>query len=112
MKIRAYVNYDERSNTRYHRDFTIEDYKIKDLEVEDLDELIKNTTLNSWLDNETIINIQEVNLDCEQGNNEVFDYDYYCIKKVDIGDYHQDYDEDKDINDYINYEYVAIKIED
>lgn len=109
MKIRAYVDYNERSNTRYYRDFTIVDEL--DYEVNDLEKLIADKSLNYPIHNGSVFEISEVRLDCQQGNSEVYDFDYYVVRKVNIADYHNELEEyeDVDIDDYIDEEYVAVK---
>lgn len=106
MKIKAYTHYTERTKTHYYREFEV----VESIpEVENLDELIKNTSLNSWLDNCKCVEINELELDCEQGNQNVYNYVFYEVVYVDIADYHYLDDEDKDINDFISKKYVCIK---
>lgn len=64
MKIRAYTGYDERHKIRYYEDFEI-------ISIEELKELGKTYYFS------------DVPLDPEQGNNEVYDYDYYAYKDED-----------------------------
>lgn len=66
MKIRAYVSYSERTNTHYYTDFTVVDELPK----------IGEKNLN---ESEEIVDVTPVDLDCDQGNDDVYKYDYYKV---------------------------------
>ncbi|MEG2688112.1 MAG: hypothetical protein RSA24_02975 [Clostridia bacterium] len=108
-KIKAYTGYNDYTNTHYYNNFEIIDSLPK---IYNIDELINDTSKTSWLDSNLCVDCDNVQLDCEQGNSNVYDYDYYEIKYVDIAGYHLDDDEDKDIDDYFTNKYIAIKKEE
>ena len=90
MYIKAYTSYNEYNNTHYYTNFKV------------IDELPAiGSDYNSSIDYDTVVtDIKTVLLDCEQGFDSVYDYDYYNII----------YNEtDKDTNETEqNNEYVAI----
>ncbi len=60
-----------------------------------------------YKDNQSIVyNVERVEIDCEQGSNDVYNYDYYKILYFDNSNYIED---DYDFNDCIYEEYVCIK---
>lgn len=65
MKIKAYVNYDERNKIHYYKNFEV----VDELPTEEYD-------------GEKITSIDNVNLDTEQGNDGVYNYNYYCINTL------------------------------
>jgi hypothetical protein len=67
-KIKAYVGYSERSNTRYYRDFEIVPYL---------------PSVGDEIDGWEVQDITPVVLDCEQGSDRAYSYDYYEIDMVD-----------------------------
>lgn len=83
-KIKAYVNYNEWKKIRYYKIFNV---------VEAIPE--------HYYNDEKIIDIKKVHLDSEQGNDEVYKYDFFKITTID--------DEKEENNYYIckmNVEYV------
>lgn len=94
-KIKLYIGYNEYTNTRYFNNFKIIDHIPQDGEEFRL--------------NEEIVRVEELHLDCEQGNEEAYFYKPYRItlKPTD-----QPYDEDDDPSDYETIEYVAFKYYD
>lgn len=106
MKIKAYTGYADKTKTHYYREFTVVECIP---ESENLEELIKDTTLTSWLNNGKCVSVEEVALDCEQGSQDVYNYDFYKLTYVDIADFHDEDDEDKNIDDFTNIEYVCIE---
>ena len=64
-KIKAYVNYNEREKIHYYQVFDV-------VEV-----------IPRYYNDEEVIGVKEVRLDAEQGNDEVWKYDYYEITTVD-----------------------------
>jgi hypothetical protein len=66
--IKAYVGYSERSNTHYYRDFEIVFYL---------------PSVGDEIDGWEVKDVTPVNLDCEQGSDRVYDYDYYEIEMLD-----------------------------
>lgn len=65
MKIKAYTSYNESNNTRFYREFDIVDSLPTDEVNGDERKVIKN--------------VSPVSLDHEQGNDDVYDYDFYVI---------------------------------
>lgn len=90
--IRAYVDFDERNNVHYWKDFTI------------IDELPE---VGDWYRLGNIVTeIEPVNLDCDQGGrDEVSDYEYFRLKIVPK---QEELDDDEDPEDWAEYEYVAV----
>lgn len=64
-KIKAYVDYNEREKIHYYQTFDV-------VEV-----------IPRYYNDEEVIGVKEVRLDPEQGNSEVWKYDYYEITTVD-----------------------------
>lgn len=98
MKIKAYVSYDERTNTRSYREFDI---------VANLPTIGDFVSGGTWKGERHIVkDIIELEIDCEQGNFDVWDYEYYRIVLA-----FEELDENNnwvDSNDD-DYEYIAIK---
>lgn len=90
-KIRAYVDWDDETKTHYYNDFEV---------VEKLPK-INDVCYDDDCSIERVRSIENVELDCEQGNDDVYNYDYYKII-TDI--YDKDYDEHDD-----NYHFVCIE---
>jgi hypothetical protein len=67
-KIKAYVGYSARSNTHYYRDFEIVPYL---------------PSVGDEIDGWDVQDITPAVLDCEQGSDRVYAYDYYEIDMVD-----------------------------
>ena len=82
-KIKAYVDYNEREKIHYYQVFDV-------VEV-----------IPEYYNDEKVIDIKEVRLDAEQGNDEVYKYDFFEITTI---------DDDKEENCYyickMNIEYV------
>lgn len=75
-KIKAYVSYTERTNTRHYKNFEI---------VNKLPEI--NENYNYRYGGEKVTEINQVTLDCEQGSDEVYNYKFYEVTTVnDDGD--------------------------
>jgi hypothetical protein len=72
MKIKAYTRYNEQNNTHYYREFEVVDLLPTIGEVKEV---------SPEYDGErtTVIAIREVGLDCCQGNDEVYNYNYFEI---------------------------------
>lgn len=68
MKIKAYTNYNERSNTHSYREFDV------------IDALPEIGTTQS--NGEVVKEINPISIDCEQGHDDVFYYDFYEIVSV------------------------------
>ena len=66
-KIKAYIGWNDTNHTHHYKEFEI----VKKL-PEKRDVFDEN--------GERIIKIENVKLDCEQGNEEVYNYDYYVAK--------------------------------
>lgn len=84
-KIKAYVDYNDYDKIHYFDDFYI------------VDELPK---IGDLIDDDKVIKIEEIGLDCEQPNDEVYNYDYYKLTLK--------YEEDDDTYAV----YVCVKKED
>lgn len=76
MKIRAYTSYSERSNSRYYRDFEIVD---KLPEIGDVVYGDKDGATVDYGERERVNNIFAVSLDCEQGNDDIYNYDFFGV---------------------------------
>lgn len=87
--IKAYTDYDERRNIHYYRNFEI---------VDQLPEVQE-------YDDRKIIEIIPLELDCEQGSPEVWNYDYYeivmCLRNED-----DEFDESDSYSEYVAIEKV------
>ena len=64
-KIKAYVNYNEREQIHYYQMFDV-------VEV-----------IPKYYNDEEVVDIKEVRLDAEQGNDEVYKYDFFEITTID-----------------------------
>ena len=64
-KIKAYVNYNEREKIHYYQMFDV-------VEV-----------IPKYYNDEEVVDIKEVRLDAEQGNDEVYKYDFFEITTID-----------------------------
>ena len=64
-KIKAYVDYNEREKIHYYQTFDV-------VEV-----------IPEYYNDEKVIDIKEVRLDAEQGNDEVYKYDFFKITTID-----------------------------
>lgn len=82
-KITAYTSYDERTNTRYSRDFEI---------VSGLPKV--NDTFTDAELTVTVKSVFPVALDCEQGSDEVWSYDFYCVECDAVNDEGEAFDYD------------------
>jgi hypothetical protein len=72
--IKAYVGYSERSNTHFYQNFEI---------------VSSIPSVGDEFDGLAVEDITPVVLDCEQGSDRVYDYDYYEINMADpVGDFH------------------------
>lgn len=70
--IRAYTGYSERSNTHYYRDFKIVD------SLPEVGEIIYGDDNNKYYGEcERVKSVDKIELDCEQGDEVVYNYDYY-----------------------------------
>lgn len=87
-KIKAYTSYHERTNTRRYRMFKV---------LESLPEL--GAGGYGYAVDKDIIELSDVKLDCEQGNNEVYNYNFYEVKYRYLDD--EDYEDDEFDIDYI-----------
>ena len=80
------------------------DFKIIDKLPKIGKELIGN---GYYKDNQSIVyKIENIEIDCEQGSDDVYNYDYYKILYFDNSNYIED---DYDFNDCIYEKYVCIK---
>ena len=104
--IKAYTDYSESRDKHLYNNFDIVD---KLPELKNIKTLIADTNLTSWLDNNAAFGINKIELDCEQADDDVYNYDFYEVNTVDIADYHNDDDEDKDVDNYIYTKYIAIE---
>lgn len=98
--IKIYVDYDDANKIHYYLNFKI------------VNELPKITNDMKY---DEVVKIKELEKDCEQACEEAYHFNCYELKKIDYYNYNQDkflFNEEIPINDYIYYEYVAIKIED
>lgn len=79
MKIKAYVSYDDDRCIHYYRNFEVESSlpEVNDVIDGDYDRDDGKCGYNGY--RERVTAVVAVNLDCEQGNDEVYNYDYYCI---------------------------------
>lgn len=92
MKIKAYTAYTESNNTHFYREFDIVDSLPTDEVNGDERKIIKN--------------VSSVSLDCEQSNDEVYDYDFYAVT-FDIEQKDEDGNWIANIEDEV--EYIAIR---
>ena len=63
-KVKAYIDYNDYNKVHYFEDFDI------------VDELPK---IGDLIDDNKVIKIEEAKLDCEQGSDDVYNYDYYKL---------------------------------
>lgn len=108
-KIRAYTGYSERRKTHYYTDFEIVNKLPEVGEVVYGDD--DNCININYGERERVKSVSAVSLDCEQGNDEVYNYDYY-----EVCTQFEEYDEESKTfsvadEDYSIY-YYAIKRED
>ena len=68
MKIKAYVSYCDFTKTHFYKNFEIAE---------------EMPTIGEEFNNETITEIEEVRLDSEQGNDEVYSFKYFKIMTKD-----------------------------
>ncbi len=75
MKIKAYTSFCESTKTHYYREFEI---------VNSLPQIGEVDEISPAYDGQkhTVVSIEECYIDCEQGNDEVYNYNYYVIKKT------------------------------
>lgn len=101
-KIRAYVNYNDESKTHYYKDFEI---------IENLPELETEAIKNEKYKNcdSLLEKIETVELDCEQGTDEVYKYDFYKLTYFNNMDHFENEYEDDECE---SERYVAILKED
>ena len=74
-KIRAYVEMDEVNKIRFFKDFRI---------------VPETLTVNGLLEGEIIKEVIPVRLDCEQGSDEVYNYEYFKVFTNQNGEYDPD----------------------
>lgn len=91
-RIKVYVSVDEYNNAKKYRMFDVVDEVPK---VGDKDTSIYGSTTAA---------VVPIIPDCEQGNPEVDDYDYYRVTRLP-----NIIEEDEDIEDQYEYEYKAVK---
>lgn len=96
-KIRAWVGYSDYTKTHYYKDFEI------------IDKLPEIETTKKY--NDEVTKIERIDLDCEQPNQDVYDYEYYKITRIDYEQFNDDYNDGQleDSNYYTSYNYVCIK---
>lgn len=75
-EIKVYISYEERTNTRGYRNFTIEDAVPE---------------VGDTFHGEEVKTVEEIKPDI-QNNDEVFSYDYYVVKATQDGEYNEDDD--------------------
>lgn len=98
--VRAYVKYNDYKNTHYYTDFEV----VKSLpEVGDY--------IGPKVDGIRIVAINKVSLDCEQGNPNVHNYDFYEVKTFDEYEYNYDKEQNAENNyeDYVTSYYYCIR---
>ena len=98
MKIRAYTSFEESNKIHRWRDFEI---------VGKLPVLGEIKEISPEYDGEktTLVNIFECPIDCEQGNDEVFEYEYF---KLEYKFEKLNEDDEWEFEEY-QYEFVAVK---
>lgn len=99
MRIKAYTSYSERTDTHYYRDFDIVGC------IPTIGQEIWGSEYNGQ--HEIVKQVNPVELDCEQSNPEVYQYDYYQVITIveelnDDGEWELDFEAVK---------YIAIKNE-
>lgn len=98
MKIQVYTKFNERHKIRYSTTFEVVD------ELPKVGDLLED---NKYYRN-VVINVREVSIDCEQGNDEVYNYSYYYVR-VKSQEFDEDLNKWIDTNEYT--ENYAIKEE-
>ena len=101
-KIKAYTGYNEKTNTHYYHNF-YEEYSKPEAGEEYEDGVVAE--------------VNEVYLDCQQDNDEVYNYDYYIVKTYRQEDYEVDLEictteaekAEIDVNDYYDTYYIAVE---
>lgn len=93
MKIKAYTGY--KPGRHLYNTFDV------------IDELPKVGEESPYTFDEIVTSIEPVDLDCEQGNPEVWDYDYYVIETLP-----KELDEDDDPENYKSIRYICIEKEE
>jgi hypothetical protein len=92
MKIKAYTRFVESTNTHYYREFDIVD------SLPEVGEVVYGG--EDYGQRQTVTKISEAILDCEQGNREVDNYDFYCLtvkwEEQDENDQWQEIEEDEE----------------
>lgn len=101
--IRAYTGYSERSNTHYYRDFKIVD------SLPEVGEIVYGDDNNKhYGECERVKSVEEVQLDCEQGNDDVYNYDYYCAT-TQFEEYNEEAGKNEIIDSAFSEYYYAVK---
>ena len=96
--LKVYISFNNETKTHYYDTFTIET-------------ILPQHEYN----NERIINRENVEIDCEQGNEKVYQYNYYIITTFNEEEYNNDLTRYTDIqkSDYVNkYNIAILKKED
>lgn len=91
-RIKVYVSVDEYNNVKRYQMFDIEN------------EVPKAGDKDPTIYGSTTVAVTPVIPDCEQGNPEVDDYEYYKVTRIP-----NIVDEDEDIEDQYEHEYKAVK---
>lgn len=87
--IKAYVDYNDSRKQHYYENFDIID------ELPEIGEELSGYGLNETA---TVKKIELAHLDCEQPNNEVYNYDYY---EMYVNVYDSEYDENNNYTYYV-----------
>ena len=99
MKIKAYTSYSEANKIHRYREFEV---------IDILPEIGEVKELFPERDGErtTVCEIRELSLDCEQGNDEVYNYKYYeIVKSFEVLD-----DDDNWVLEANESDFVALEI--
>ena len=64
MRIKVYTDYNEFKNQKFFTNFEV---------IEEM------PAIGSYYNNEEVTKIEELIIDCEQGNDEVYNYEYYRL---------------------------------
>lgn len=102
--IKACVSYSDSSKTSYYENFNLVDY-VPEVEIDK----IKNK--NFHLDEQVVLRVEEVSIDCENSD-ELFNYDYYKVYYFNNFDYFNDLNSDSTVNDddfYTSCDFVCVK---
>lgn len=94
-KIKIYVDYNDSEKIHYYRNFTI------------VDELPKIANTKKY--NSEVVEIKEIEKDCEQASENAYSFNCYEVKRVDYE--YMIEEQSNNIDNYTYYEYVAIKKE-